>query len=191
MLLSQFVAGFATLNDMRADEVIDPVAWQLSVGEPDQYGCKTWRAAKTETDRSLLDPLYSKIPARFPPLYEQLVLSYRWAEIDLVTYRLRANPPGPDLTGLFEEISVDDFLFQTLVRHGYVPFGKGPDVDYDPVCFDLSSRKKNGDYRIVKIDHEEILCNERIKPVGELAQSFEELAVQTIELAKQRKSASS
>jgi hypothetical protein len=177
----QFVASFEMLNDMRADEVIDPIAWQLSVGEPDQYGCKTWRPAKIATDASLLEPLYMKLPARFPPLFEKLVLSYRWAEVDLGAYRLRANPPGPDLAGLLGEISKDDFLFQTLIRNGFIPFGKGPDVDYDPVCFDLTSRKKNADYGIVKIDHEEILCNERIQVVGKLAPSFEELVVQTIE----------
>jgi hypothetical protein len=105
---------------LRSDEVIDPIAWQLSVGEPDQYGCQTWRPAKIATDAS-------------------------------------------------------------LIRNGFIPFGKGPDVDYDPVCFDLTSRKKNADYGIVKIDHEEILCNERIQVVGKLAPSFEELVVPTIE----------
>ena len=60
---------------------------------------------------------------------------------------------------------------------------KGPDLDYDPVSFDLKSRNKNGDYRIVKIDHEEILCNNRIRVVAELAPSFEHLVRQTIDQA--------
>src|ERR1700693_636689 len=67
------------------------------------------------------------------------------------------------------------------------PFGLhsiriGTDVDYDPVCFDLSSRNKTGDCRIVKIDHEEILCNNRIRVVAELAKSFQQLVENTIEL---------
>jgi hypothetical protein len=36
----------------------------------------------------------------------------------------------------------------------------------------------------VKIDHEEILCNNRVKVVAELALGFEELVRQTIESAK-------
>lgn len=36
---------------------------------------------------------------------------------------------------------------------------------------------------VVKIDHEEILCNNRIKVVGELAKGFRELVQQTIEKA--------
>lgn len=63
-------------------------------------------------------------------------------------------------------------------------FAKGRDHDYDPVCFDISVRTKQGDYRIVKIDHEEILCNDRVKVVEELAPSFEQLVRNTIESAK-------
>ena len=42
-------------------------------------------------------------------------------------------------------------------------------MDYDPLCFDIKSRKKNRKYRMVKIDHEEILCHNHIKLVAELA----------------------
>jgi hypothetical protein len=56
-------------------------------------------------------------------------------------------------------------------------------MDYDPVCFDIKKRTKSNDYRIVKIDHEEILCNNRIKVVSELAPSFEQLMIETISRA--------
>jgi hypothetical protein len=103
--------------------------------------------------------LYTKLSRRFPPLYERLVLSYRWAEIDLGAYCLLPNPPGPDLSGLLQQISGDPGIWGSLQPGGYIQFGRGPDIDYDPVCFDLSARKKNSEYEIVKIDHEEILCN--------------------------------
>jgi hypothetical protein len=82
-------------------------------------------------------------------------------------------------------MSSDDFLFKTLIRAGYIPFGKGPDMDYEAVCFDLSARKKNSESPIVKIDHEEILCNSRIKVVSELAKTFEGLVLQSIERGAQ------
>jgi hypothetical protein len=116
-------------------------------------------------------------------LYEQLVLSPRWAEVDLKSYRLLANPP--DLAGLLNQISRDPAFWASLLSAGYIQFGRGPDIDYDPVCFDVNSRKKNNrECRIVKIDHEEILCNNRIKVVGELASSFEELVDDTISQAQ-------
>ena len=131
----------------------------------------------------MLDPLYAKLPARFPPLYEQLVLTYRWADVDLGSYRLLGNPLGTNLSGLLDKMLKDKFLSTCLLKSGYIPFGKGPDIDYDPVCFDLKSRKKNREFSIVKLDHEEILCNEQIKIVAELAPTFEQLVRTTIELA--------
>jgi hypothetical protein len=122
-------------------------------------------------------------PPRFPPLYEKLVLTYRWAEVDLGLFTLLANPPGPDLERLLEQMRKDPALWGQLTPAGYIQFAKGAEYDYDPVCFDVRERKRNGDYRIVKIDHEEILCNSRIKLVTELASSFEELVRQTISRA--------
>lgn len=169
---------------MNCTRELDPVGWDLKIAEPDQHGWINWRPARISTDRRLLDPLYAKLPARFPPLYEQLVLSYRWAEVHLQTFTLLANPAGADLSGLLAEIQRDKGLTESLIPAGYIKFAKGPDMDYDPVCFDIKNRTKSKDYRIVKIDHEEILCNWRVKVVAELAPSFEQLMAQTIARAQ-------
>jgi hypothetical protein len=187
-LIEKFVASFSKLDEMtvRAQES-DPVAWELRSGEVTEYGWSRWLPVNAKSSRTLLDPIYAKLPARFPPLYEELVLSYRWAKVDLELFRLLANPLGPDLSGLAASITADRRLQESLVPAGYMQFGQGPDIDYDPVCFDIKSRSKNGDYRIVKIDHEEILCNFRVKVVSELAPSFYELVRRTIQLADSKK----
>jgi hypothetical protein len=181
-LLQRFVGTFEKLDDLTVWET-DPISQRLAVGAPDRYGFDKWRHIQVNTASPLLEPLYAKLPTRFPKLFELLILSYRWAEVDLMTYRLLANSPGPDLAGLLEQMSKDPAIWGALLPAGYIQFGKGPDMDYDPVCFDIKSRKKNGDCRIVKIDHEEILCNNRIKLVAELAPSFRHLVLQTIEQA--------
>jgi hypothetical protein len=182
LFVERFVASFEKLDEMTSWDH-DPVACQLAVGDADPFGHKRWKPAKVDAPRELLEPIYSKLPARFPPLFERLVLSYRWAKIDLQSCRLLANPPGPDLNGLFEQMSGDAILWRSLLRAGYIGFGMGTDADYDPVCFDIGSRKKNRDCRIVKIDHEQILCSDRVKVVGEIAPSFEHLVVRTIDQA--------
>src|SRR5579862_1236043 len=48
-LLEQFVAAFETFDDMSTVQELDPVAWELKVGEPDDYGFIKWRPAKTST----------------------------------------------------------------------------------------------------------------------------------------------
>lgn len=182
-VLAQFIGTFGKFYELAEYADIYPCVAELAIGEQDELGQTHWRPARVETDRRCLDVLYSKLPARFPPLYEDLVLSYRWAEVDLGSYTLLANPPGPDLSRLFGQISKDPALWALLIPGGYIQFAKGRDYDYDPVCFDLRARAKNGDYRVVKIDHEEVLCNSRIRVVTELASSFEKLMHDTISRA--------
>ena len=97
-----------------------------------------------------------------------------------------ANAPGPDLNGLLLKISHDATLWTQLTQGGYVPFAWGPAGSYDRVCFDLRSRKKSGDCKIVLINHEEILCNNRIRIISEVASGIENLVLQTIEVAEKR-----
>jgi len=182
-LLQQFLGCWEKLDGFSVDASLDPLASQFATGDENQFSEKLWRPIPQVTDPSMLDPFYAKLPARFPPLYEQLVLTYRWADVDLGSYRLLGNPLGTNLCGLLDKMLKDEFLSTCLFKNGYIPFGKGPDIDYDPVCFDLKSRKKNREFSIVKLDHEEILCNERIKVVTDLAPSFEQLVKATIELA--------
>lgn len=182
-LLSQYIASFEKLDEMREFPNIYPITGILAISKPDEYGAVVWRPRRTAPEPELLEPIYARLPARFPPLFENLLLKYRWAEVDLQQYRLLANPPGKDLQGFFQEMSRDKGLWEALTPAGFLPFGRGPDIDYDPVCFDISSRKKSREMRVVKIDHEEILCNLRIEVVAELALSFEALVQGTIDLA--------
>jgi hypothetical protein len=184
-LLEKYVEAFPKLDEMALfDCGIASPELELASGKADQYDRKIWRAKFVKTGQNALAPLYQQLPAPFPPLYELLVLSYRWAEVNLQSYRLIANPPGEDLIGLLRNIMRDEGLRIALISSGFIQFGKGPDVDYDPVCFDIRSRNKAGDYRIVKIDHEEILCNNRIKIMNELAPSFEQLVLNTVQRAE-------
>lgn len=97
-LVEKFIASFAVVAEtLDADEILDPIAWRLATGPSDECGHKRWSPIKVQTDAYALEPLYAKLPARFPPLYEQLLLSYRWAEVDLQSFTLLANSPGEGL----------------------------------------------------------------------------------------------
>lgn len=183
-LLEEFVGSFDKFYELAEYADIFPIVAELATGETTESGQTPWTPKKMEVEQSCLEVLYAQLPAPFPPLFERLVLTYRWAEVDIGTYTLLANPPGADLSRLFDQISKDRALWRALRPAGYIQFAKGPDVDYDPVCFDIKRRKKNRDCPVVKIDHEEILCNNRIKVVAELAPSFEQLVRQTILAAK-------
>ena len=183
LLLAQYISSFEKFDEMSGNPGIYPVIGTLALGQPSDYGDVAWRPKRTEPQEILLEALYSGLPGKFPSLFERLLLTFRWADVSLDRYTLMANPPGPDLDGFLQGISKDPGLWEALIPAGFLRFGKGPDMDYDPVCFDMNSRKKNREMRVVKIDHEEILCNRRIKVVAELASSFEALVESTIEMA--------
>jgi hypothetical protein len=183
ILRQRFVATFEKLDkSIDTDRSITSNTGELQSDGLDDFGYKP-KPVQFQTVSTAIDLLYQSLPLRFPPLFEKLLLSYRWPEVDLGRYRLAANLPGSDLSGFFNEISRDQYLWETLISAKYLPFGKGSNIDYDPVCFDTASRTGRK-RRIVKIDHEEILCNSKIKIVSELAPSFLDLVLQTLAEAK-------
>jgi hypothetical protein len=139
--------------------------------EPDQsFAVQRW-----ETPVEALDELRTALGVRLPALYERLVLSYRWPEADLGPFTLLAHPPGEGLAGLLDEIRRDPAFCEELIPLGLIPFGRGPGGWYDPVCFDTRRRRSGGDCRVVRLDHEEVLCNSRLREVAELAPTFRRL----------------
>jgi len=135
---------------------------------------------RQDTDCSALDAVYAKLPGKFPPLYERLVLTYRWYRSEVNEFfDIFGNPPGAGLDGLSDELYADKNLWEACIPNGYLQFGSGPSF-YDPLCFDLSRKTNRNDYAIVQLDHEQILCNSRIKVVQILAPSFESLVLSVI-----------
>jgi hypothetical protein len=152
----------------------------LLLTEPwDIDGCAVWRPVRAQTPPDTFRTFYDAVPGPLPPLYERLIGTYHFGPVDLGIFRLMPNFP-PSLDGLVKALKNDPVMFRVLLSHGFIQFGRGPDVDYDAVCFDLNKRSPDGDCAIVRLDHEEILINERIHIVGALAGSFRELIHQTI-----------
>ncbi len=130
--------------------------------------------------REALSALAVRLPTRFPPLYEQLVIAYRWPEpADLGPLALLPNPPGPDLAGLAAGIFRDPGLTDPLLAAGHLPFalaGRG-----DPVCFDTTRRHPDRDAPIVRIDPEEIRGTSNVRVVAEIAPSFRQIVDELLE----------
>ena len=180
-LLAEYIAAFENLDDLYAFDVSPAL-----LARTDEYGLEHWQPRQITTLPSVLKALYQGLglpgfgSTRFPPLYEILLLTHRWAKVDLGNYRLLANEPAKDFAPLLAAMRDDACLFANLVPNGYIQFGQGPELGYDPVCFDFRQRQENGDCRIVKIDHEAILCKGRIRETAKLAPDFRSLVFDTI-----------
>ena len=170
-LLDKFVASFHKFDDMVAD---GPVPSQLDGGVDDsRWARQIWTPARRRSDANAIAQVYQRIPARLPPMYEQLILSYRWLEVELGgIVRLLANPPGPAFQGLINHMTADPELCAVLFPLGLIPFGKASGGNYDPICFDTQRRNSSGDCPIVRVEHESLLCNGQVGQTWQVASTF-------------------
>ena len=134
-------------------------------------------AVPVHEDPAGLEGIYAKLPGRFPNLYEQLLLSYQWEDMDLISMRFLANP---GISGLLGSLLYDTYMSKVLLANGYIPFAREAGGGYDPICFDLSTRKSRRDCQIVWVDHEEVLCNSKIGIRKIIASSFEDLVISLV-----------
>jgi hypothetical protein len=130
-----------------------------------------FRPLTAERDATAFDHFYSRIPFRYPSLFEDLCRSYSWPEVVLGDVEFAANPPGRDLSGLASSLPYDDTLWAFLVPRGYLIFGRMSGGRYDPCAFDMT-RRKAADAPVVRLDHEEVLSFERVGRPVQLASSF-------------------
>ncbi len=129
---------------------------------------------RRENNASRLHELEARLPKRLPQSYASLLSRYSF---------LRFDTCGISFFGwelackeLFElASSAKGSLSDVLLPSGYVQIGRPDTGGFDAVCFDLNAPKQNREHRIVQVDHEEILCNSRVKVLRELWPSFRKL----------------
>ena len=132
---------------------------------------------KHPTQNRALINLYSKIKCKFPPLFEQLLLTYSWSNASTSQFQLHDNPPGEDLSGFFAAISSDKILFDGCIQNKLLIFGKSSN-SYNPICFHCIGKSPRN-YSIVEVDHESILTpGKKLKIMPTLSKDFTQLMQQ-------------
>lgn len=185
-LLAEYVAVFEKYDDLDCDSMykdefqdFDDLLKILKTHTNTQYDYLTWRPTKVNTPRSALDELYSKLPGRFPTLFEDLLLNYRWLEVDLWEYQLYPNFNYEDsLKSFITMIEYDSCMSEFLLKKGYIQFA---DFQHDAICFDTNSSNNPDEMKIIQLDHEDILCWDKLNIKKELAPNFEQLVRYTID----------
>ncbi|MCI5073351.1 hypothetical protein MRY82_10510 [bacterium] len=80
---------------------------------------------------------------------------------------------------LENKIFSDTILYESLKKKGMIQIGSSKHSFYNPICFDLKNKNKNGDAQIIEIDHERILINDEVHITKKHFKSFEDLLVST------------
>ena len=173
----------------REPKCLDDLPTWLRVGPPDDdsvaderayYDWQIRRAERTEW----IDALGTRLPFPFPPSFQSLVRRYAYPDFTVGPLWLLANTGQPLYHEMSEGILGDGHLSRTLMEHGYLQFARPDTGGYDPVCFDTRRKSEGGEYPIVRIDHEAILCYDHIGNVEELAPSFLAFVREVVEKAE-------
>ena len=97
----------------------------------------------------------------FPPFNLLGITFFGW-DSDLSKYILEASSPKNSLS-------------EVLIPAGYVQIGRPDTGNFDAICFDLNHQAQNREHQVVQVDHEEILCNWKVRVARNLWPSFVKL----------------
>ena len=129
---------------------------------------------RAEDNASRLGILEQKLPKRMPHSFECLLSRYSFPAfhvlgIGLFEWKSDSN------RYIMEAAAPKNSLSALLIPAGYVQIGRPDTGDFDAICFDLNHQAQNREYRVVQVDHEDILCNSKVRVTRELWPSFVKL----------------
>src|SRR5262245_55471454 len=123
-LIDRLVETFGTFDDLRAsrDLVTGGELTPLLLEPWSARRFAGWRPIRHSASADDLALLYRRIAGPLPPLFVQLLSSYRWYQVDIGPIRLLNNLP-PALAPFSDEVRLDRRLFEALIRVDCVQFG--------------------------------------------------------------------
>ena len=127
--------------------------------------------------------LEAKLPKRLPVSFQSLVTRYSFSAFDAGALSFFANLGDDSDEELSVTIFKDRAMADATLEAGYIQFARPVDGSYDPICFDTNLSSKNREFPIVRLDHEGILCRNRISISEKLADSFIRYAADIVEHA--------
>lgn len=124
-----------------------------------------------EDNASRLRMFEENLPKRMPQSFESLLSRYSFPAFDVLGITL-FDWESDQNKYIVEASAPKNSLSELLIPAGYVQIGRPDTGDFDAICFDLNHQAQNREYRVVQVDHEDILCNWKVRVTGELWPSF-------------------
>ncbi len=148
---------------MNVDELIDQFVERVVAPENN-----FWRIENA----SWIVAIESRLPKRFPESFRSLVTRYSFSAFDAGSLSFFSNLGDDSDDELSVSMFRDRIIADATLRAGYIQFARPVGGSYDPICFDANHSSKNREFPIVRLDHEEILCRDRIRVLERPADSF-------------------
>lgn len=160
-------------ESLRRDDI--PDACRLSEGE--SRGFFDWRIVPSRV-ADWLPEVENHLPFRLPSTFRSLVARYLFPSFEvgpLTLYSVGVSDSHRAGMEFRSAIFADGYMGPFLFKNGFLPFARPADSSYDPICFDYRDSSGKVEPSVVRIDHEEILCHDRIRVIATLSRSFDPL----------------
>ena len=126
---------------------------------------------REEDNKARLESLEGKLPKRLPQSFASFLSRHSFPSFDVAGISLFGWESASN-SYIDEASAAKGSLSDLLIPAGYVQIGQPDTGSFDAICFDLNGRRQNREYPLVQVDHEEILCNWRVRVSSELWPSF-------------------
>ena len=130
---------------------------------------------RADDNASRLRAFEEKLPKRIPESFGSFLSRYSFPAFDVLGIALFEWDSDSNKY-IVEAAASKGSLSELLIPAGYVQIGRPEGGSFDAICFDLNQQAQNREYRVVQVDHEDILCNWKVRVTGELWPSFVNLA---------------
>lgn len=127
-----------------------------------------------------IDQVEARLPFPLPRRLGEFLRHYSFSGFEISGLHHYDNYAGFERWCWVNALFGDPAIYEISIANKYLPIGQPDDVNYDRICLDLN-RLKSGDCPVVQLDHEEILCNDGIKIVRELAPSYAQLVAKVLD----------
>lgn len=116
--------------------------------------------------------LEQRLPGVLPSSFRSLVTRYSFPVFEAAPLEIFGNTGEDNSDDWRHRLFADKVLSSVLLANGYIQFARPDTGSYDPICFDTKRKRSNGEYPVVWIDHEGILCYDKIIVRTETTPSF-------------------
>ena len=124
-----------------------------------------------------VDEFEAKLPKHLPASFRSLITRYSFAPFDCGALSFFAKLGDGSNEDLSVAILRDRFISDATLQAGFVQFARPSCGSYDPICFDTNRSRSRREFPIVRLDHEAILCRDRIRVIETVEDSFLKFAL--------------
>ncbi|MGA8872725.1 MAG: SMI1/KNR4 family protein [Candidatus Acidiferrales bacterium] len=175
-LTDQRVDAFVAAVNSSSREILflEEIPEQCRRSESDLSEMFDWQIVRA-SDASWLPKLESELPIPLPPTLRSLVARYLFPSFEAGPLTLYSVGCERNLYSTEFRVAMtgDAIMWPFLLERGFLPFANPAGGSYDPVCFDFRDSSRKREPPVVRIDHEEILCYDRLKVLETVASGLD------------------